>query len=48
MSLIYTCNYCGETIAAGMPYVTVASHQAISARRRKHRPLEPEDGAAPT
>ena len=96
MSLIYTCNFCGETIANGVPYVTLngngersndfwrtgyvghyhadpavgcwnrmleairrcdaprldqittASYQAITARRRKHRPLSPEDDVAPT
>jgi len=94
MSLIYTCDFCGETIAASVPYVTLngngersgdhwrtgyvghyhadpavgcwnrmleairksdaprldeiptASYQAITARRRKHRPLNPEDGTA--
>jgi hypothetical protein len=95
MSLIYTCNLCGETIAREAPYVTLngngdrskdfwrtgyvghyhadpqvgcwnkiletirladaprldeiptATHQSITARRRKHRPLEPDDGIAP-
>ena len=94
MSLIYTCDFCGETIAKTGSYVTLnangeksgehwrtgyvghyhadpavgcwtrvlevirmedaprldeiptASYQAITARRRKHRPLSPEDGAA--
>ena len=95
MSLMFTCNFCGETIADDVPYVTLngngdrsqellalglrrplphrsrgrllgpdprcgspvdaprldaiptASHQAIAARRRKHRPLRPNDGATP-
>ena len=95
MSLIYTCNFCGETIDHNTPYVTlngngersadfwrtgyvghyhadpdvgcwnrmlaairlydaprldeipVATHQAITARRRKHRPPSTGDGAAP-
>ncbi|MGH2944447.1 MAG: hypothetical protein ACRDLN_16930 [Solirubrobacteraceae bacterium] len=94
MSLIYTCNYCGETIDQNVPFVTLngngersadhwrtgyvghyhadpavgcwnrilaairgcdaprldeiptATFQGIAARRRKHRPLEPEDGTA--
>ena len=94
MSLIYTCNYCGETIGSNVPYVTLngngdrsqdfwrtgyvghyhadpavgcwdriletirlsdaprldeiptASHQAITARRRKHRRMNAEDDAA--
>lgn len=93
MSLIYTCNFCGETIGPDVPYVTLnangersadfwrtgyvghyhadpavgcwtrmlaeirlcdaprldaiptASYQAITARRRKHKPLQPEDDA---
>lgn len=95
MSLIHTCNFCGETIAVDAPYVTLngngersaefwrtgyvghyhadpavgcwnrllhairlcdaprlddiptATYQAITARRRKHRPLSSEEGAAP-
>jgi len=95
MSLIYTCNFCGETIGHDIPYVTLnangersadfwrtgyvghyhadpatgcwirmletirlhdaprldeiptASYQAIAARRRKHRPVSPGEGAAP-
>jgi hypothetical protein len=98
LSLIYTCNFCGETIGHNVPYVTlnangersadhwrtgyvghyhadpaagcwnrmleairlcdaprldsipVATYQAITARRRKHRPADPDpdpdDGAA--
>jgi hypothetical protein len=94
MSLTYSCNFCGETIASNVPYVTLngngersgdhwrtgyvghyhadpavgcwtrmleairecdaprldeiptATYQAITARRRKHRPLGPEDPAA--
>ena len=94
MSLIYTCNFCGETIGINVPYVTLngngersaafwrtgyvghyhadpaigcwnrmleairltdaprldeiptATYQGITARRRKHRPLSPEDDAA--
>ena len=92
MSLIYTCNLCGEMIDREAPYVTLsgngdrarefwrtgyvghyhadpevgcwnrihrlcdaaelgsiptATHQSITARRRRHRPLEPDDGIAP-
>jgi len=95
MSIIYTCNLCGETIGADTPYVTLngngdrsrdfwksgyvghyhadpeagcwnrildmirradaprldaiptASYQSITAKRRKHRPLEPDDGIVP-
>ncbi len=95
MSLIYTCNFCGETIAADDPYVTLnangeraadfwrtgwighyhadpalgcwsrllqavrscdaprldeiptASHQAITARRRRHKRPDGDEGAAP-
>jgi len=94
MSLIYTCNFCGEIIGHNVPYVTlnangersadhwrtgyvghyhadpaagcwnrmleairlcdaprldsipVATYQAITAHRRKHRPPDPDDGAA--
>ena len=94
MSIICTCNFCGEAIAGDAAYVTLngngdrsqefwrsgyvghyhadpevgcwdrilatvrlcdapqldsiptASYQAITARRRKHRPLRPDDGAA--
>ncbi len=94
MSLIYTCNFCGEMIASGEPYVTLtgngersadhwrtgwvghyhadpelgcwtrmlqairacdaprldeiptASHQAISARRRRHRRIDADGGGA--
>ena len=95
MSLIYTCNLCGETIGREAPYVTLngngdrskdfwrtgyvghyhadpqigcwnriletirladaprldeiptATYQSITAKRRRHRPLEPDDGIAP-
>lgn len=95
MSLIYTCNYCGEQIAGNVPYVTLngngersqefwrtgyvghyhadpavgcwnhvldairlcdaprldeiptATYQAITARRRKHRPLSTGDDVTP-
>jgi hypothetical protein len=95
MTLIYTCNFCGETIGHDSPYVTLnasgersadfwrtgfvghyhadpavgcwtrmletirrhdaprlddiptATYQAITARRRKHRPVSPGEGAAP-
>jgi hypothetical protein len=95
MSLMFTCNFCGEPIDKDMPYVTLtgngdrsrdfwrsgyvghyhadptigcwdrilealrlcdaprldaiptASYQAIAARRRKHRPLRPDDGTTP-
>jgi hypothetical protein len=95
MSLIYTCDLCGEMIDREAPYVTLnangdraagfwrtgyvghyhadpdvgcwnrmlaairrcdapalddiptATYQSITAKRRKHRPLEPDDGIAP-
>ena len=95
MSLIYTCNLCGETIGAETPFVTLhgngdrsrdfwksgyvghyhadpevgcwnrildtirmadaprldtiptASYQSITSKRRRHRPLETDDGIAP-
>jgi hypothetical protein len=95
MTISYICNFCGSTIPADVPYVTLngngersadfwrtgyvghyhadpalgcwtrvleairgcdaprldeiptVSHQSIAARRRKHRPIESDDGAPP-
>jgi hypothetical protein len=33
--------------APQLDMIPTASYQAITARRRKHRPIGPEDGAAP-
>jgi hypothetical protein len=95
MSIITTCNLCGEAIGTDTPFVTLngngdrardfwrtgyvghyhadpevgcwnsildsirlhdaprldaiptATYQSITARRRRHRPLEPDDGISP-
>ncbi len=33
--------------APALDAIPTATHQSITARRRKHRPLEPDDGIAP-